>query len=302
MHYVRQAANFHDTEDSGTAAADAEPAPASGTACSSQTGKAEADFDCSGPRAMATGFGDNAVEPPLISAPVTRLRPNLVGSTNEEPVARTEVKKAFEYAPQQYVVLDDHELRRLRPKTSTQMQILRSVRLAEIDPVYFETSHFVVPDRGGERVYALIFTALQKTEHVALAKVAMHGSEHIVLIRPGRHGLLVHTMYFEDEIRAENDFRTSTTSAGGKELELATAFIGALSAPFQPGEFRDSYREQVQNLITGKVDRGEIAGSGPAESPTAKPVADILEALRKASHSLGRSLSRQPKRRNSESQ
>ena len=81
------------------------------------------------------------------------------------------------------------------------------VRLAEIGPVYFESSYYIIPDRAGERAYALLFAALQKAEHVALAKVTMHGREHIIVVRPGRKGLLAHTMYYNDEIRAENEFQ-----------------------------------------------------------------------------------------------
>ena len=180
------------------------------------------------------------------------------------------------------MVLGNEELRRLRPKTSPEMQILRSVRLEEIDPVYFETSYYVVPDAGGEHPYTLLYVALRKSGHVALAKVAMHGREHIVLIRPGRHGLLAHTMYFEDEIRAEDEFRAPAETVGGKELELATAFIDALRAPFEPGEFKDTYREQVRALVEGKLSRNEVAAEPAAPKPAPKPAPDIMEALKKS--------------------
>jgi len=71
------------------------------------------------------------------------------------------------------------------------MKIVRSVRLSEIDPVFFETSYYVVPDRGGEKAYAILFEALRDTQHVALARVGMYGREHVVIVRPGEHGILV---------------------------------------------------------------------------------------------------------------
>jgi DNA end-binding protein Ku len=162
------------------------------------------------------------------------------------------------------------------------MQVLRAVRLAEIDPLYFETSYFVAPDPGGERAYALLFTALQKTERVALAKVAMHGSEHVVLLRPGRRSLLAHTMYYQDEIRVENEVGSPAILLEQKEQELAIAFIEAISAPFAPEEFKDTYREQVQALVYGKISRQEVSASEPTLPSPATPAIDILEALKKS--------------------
>jgi DNA end-binding protein Ku len=268
MHYVRQSPA---TEERGGFAE---------TASHTQRASAAAGRSAVPDDEPAPQFEPEEPVPP--PAQVTRIKQNLVGAGGEEPVSRAEVAKGYEYAPQQYVVFEKEELRRVRPKTSTEMQIVRSVRLSEVDPVYFETSYFVVPDREGERAYALLLAALRKTGHVALAKVAMHGSEHIVLIRPGRHGLLAHTMFFQDEIRAENEFRTPDSSMNEKELEVATAFVDAISAAFAPEEFKDSYRERVQALIAGKIVRGEVAASGPPVPPPATPPVDILEALKKS--------------------
>ena len=164
------------------------------------------------------------------------------------------------------------------------MQILRSVRLADIDPVYFETSYFVVPDKGGERAYALLFAALKKTEYVAIAKVAMHGREHIIVVRPDQKGLLAHTMYYNDEIRSSNEFQTDAGEVAPKELELATTFVEAIAGPFAPEEFKDSYRENVQKLVSSKLERQQVAA---VSSPTpqqlaAAPVVNILDALKKS--------------------
>src|SRR5688572_890841 len=219
--------------------------------------------------------------PETTSLPVTRLTQEFISLSDERPVPRQELLKGHEVAPEQYVTFTTEELRKLRPATSPDMQILRSVRLAEIDPVYFETSYYVVPDRGGERAYALLFAALQKTQYVAIAKVAMHGQEHIMVVRPGRKGLLAHTMFYSDEVRAENEFQTSSREVAPKELELATTFVEAISGPFAPEEFTDSYRERVQNLISSKVERKDVAPSAPVSQPVSAPVVDIMDALRK---------------------
>src|SRR5579862_9112856 len=218
-------------------------------------------------------------EPPLA---VARVRQEFLGADAEAPVPKQELLKGYQVAPEQYVTFSNDELRNLRPATSPDMQILRSVRLADIDPVYFETSYYVVPDRGGERAYALLFAALKKTEYVAIAKVAMHGREHIIVVRPGEKGLLAHTMYYNDEIRSSNEFQTNISEVAPKELELATTFVEAIAGPFAPEEFKDSYRENVQKLVSSKLERQQVAVSSPTPQPAAAPVVNILDALKKS--------------------
>jgi DNA end-binding protein Ku len=186
---------------------------------------------------------------PTPVAPVSRVRQTLVGAGDDHPINRDEVLKGYEVEPDRYVVLDPRELRGLRRKTSPNMEIVRSVKLAEIDPVFFETSCYVEPDRAGEKPYAILFSALRETGRVALARVGMYGREHIVIVRPGEKGLLAHTMFYIDEIRFENEFRTDVQSVGAKELEVAKTFLGAIEAPFAPEEFKDAYREELQALI-----------------------------------------------------
>ena len=215
-------------------------------------------------------------EPP---PPATRVHQALI-TPDERPIARGDVLSGYEVEPDRYVVFNCEELKGLRRKTSATMEIVRSVKLAEIDPLFFETSYYVVPDRGGEKPYAILFRALRETGHVALARVGMYGREHVVIVRPGKHGLLAHTMFYVDEIRSESEFRTDIQLVGAKELGLAKTFLEALEAPFAPEEFKDEYREQLQAMIAKKVEAGTAATREPA--PAARPVVDILEALKKS--------------------
>jgi DNA end-binding protein Ku len=220
-------------------------------------------------------------EPVAPPAPVSRVRQALVTSDDEQPITRAEVLKGYEVEPDRYVVLDPGELKGLQRRTSSNMEIVRSVRLSEIDPVFFETSHYLVPDRGGEKAYAILFAALQATGCVALARVGMYGREHVVIVRPGEHGMLAHTMFYTDEIRFENEFRADVQSVGARELELARTFLEAIEAPFAPEEFKDVYREELQTMIAEKMAKAEVAPATPS-STRAAPVVDILEALKES--------------------
>jgi DNA end-binding protein Ku len=219
-----------------------------------------------------------ASEPP---SSVARLQQRFVAEDENEPVPPAERAKAYEYEPDQYVVLRNQEIAHLRPATSPDMEILNCVRLAEIDPVYLETSYYVVPEPAGERPYALLYSALHRAGYAALGKVAMHGREHIMIVRAGRRGLLAHTMFYNDEVRAEYEFDARSVPVDPKELDLATQVVRALAAPFQPEQYRDEYRERLQALIEAKASQRQTLPAVQQRQPRA-PVIDIMDALKRS--------------------
>ena len=194
-------------------------------------------------------------------------------------VERSELVKGYEYAKGQFVTVSKEDLEKITPQTAREMQILEFVKLAEVDPIYFETSYYVTPDRAGERAYGLLFAALQKSGYVALAQFAMHNREHVVVIRAARTGIVLHTMFYETEIRRDDEYRTDTSGVNDRELQLALMLVESLAAPFEPSKYRDSYKEKLDELIAAK-----IAGEETVEPPTpkAKPAGDILAALERS--------------------
>jgi len=157
------------------------------------------------------------------------------------------------------------------------MEVLEFVPAAAVDAVYLDASYYVVPEAAGQRPYALLWEALRQSGSVALAQWTAHHREHVVLIRPGRSGLILHTLYYHDEVRAGEEFRTDTAPLAARELELARLLVEALAAPFEPAKYRDRYRENLRALIEAKL-RGQAVGEGGAE-PVVAPVVDLFEAL-----------------------
>src|SRR6266480_4651223 len=206
---------------------------------------------------------------------VAPIRSTPTSAENAEPIPRAEILKGYEYQPEQYVLVSDDELRRITPPTSSDIQILEFVHLAEIDPVYFETSYYVAPEHVGEKPYSLLYTALRKTGYVALAQIAMHRREHVAVIRVGDRGILMHTMFYANEVRKEQEFKADAALVAGKELDLAVKLIEALAAKFEPEKFRDKYREQVEALIAAKIQGHEVVSSESRPVP-ALPVVDIM--------------------------
>ncbi len=214
----------------------------------------------------------------LHKADNSRVKQVLYCQLEDRPIERTEIAKGFEYEKGRYVVIEDEEVKKVAPKTAKTMEILEFVKSSDVDPIYFESSYYMAPDDAGEKPYALLFEAMRRSGYVALAKVAMHNREHVVILRPSGKGILMHTMYYADEIRRVDEFRTDVSLVKDKELELANTLIESLAGDFQPEKYKDDYRDNLKAMIHAKVDGKEIVET-PAPQHLA-PVIDILEALK----------------------
>ncbi|HKD91427.1 MAG TPA: Ku protein [Terriglobales bacterium] len=215
----------------------------------------------------------------------SRVKQVLYCAAEDKPVAREDLVKGYEYEKGRYVIVDSDEIQKVAPKTAQTMEILEFVKSSEIDPLYFESSYYMAPDAAGEKAYALLFEALRRTGYVGVAKVAMHSREHIVILRPGEQGLVLHTMYYADEVRKVEEFRTNTDLVAAKELELAQLFVRSLEAKFEPEKYHDEYRDNLKALIKAKVEGQAIVEPEPA--PKLAPVVDIMAALRASMEKIG---------------
>src|SRR5919204_5470653 len=125
-----------------------------------------------------------------------RVKQQLYCPEDERVVDRSEIVKGFEYRKGEYVVIEPDEIKKIEPKTAKAMEILEFVKASEIDPVYFESSYYLVPEEAGRRPYALLVEALRETDYVAIAKLAMHNREYTVFLRPYNGGPLFVTLFF----------------------------------------------------------------------------------------------------------
>jgi DNA end-binding protein Ku len=214
----------------------------------------------------------------LHKADHSRVKQVLYCQLEDKPIQRSDIVKGYEYEKDKYVVIDDEEIKKVAPKTAKTMEVLEFVKTTEVDPIFFDASYYLAPDEAGEKPYSLLFEALRQSGCVGVAKIAMHNREHIVILRPGARGILLHTMYYEDEIRQVEEFRTDTSKVQDKELALAKMLIESLLAPFEPGKYKDNYRENLLSMIKAKVEGKEIVE--PAAPAHKAPVIDILEALK----------------------
>lgn len=206
------------------------------------------------------------------------VRQVLYCERENKPVPQNELARGYEYEPGRFVIVEDEELKAIEPKSSKLMEISQFVKLSEVDPIYLDTSYYLHPDEGGEKPYHLLMEAMRRVGAAAVARLTMHGREHVVLVRPANTGLVVHTLYYHDEVRANEEFKGQTVRVEPKELELAVMLVEALMGRFQPEAFQDTYRAELERLLQAKVQGEKVAEVAVEER--AAPVMDILEALK----------------------
>jgi len=160
------------------------------------------------------------------------------------------------------------------------MEILEFVKQEEIDPVYFESSYYLAPEEAARKPYALLVKAMKDTGYVGIAKLAMHNREYTAFLRPYEKGLMLHTMYYKDEVREAPDFGTEHASLKEGEVKVAHQLIQALAAKWDPGKYYDTFEENLKKLIKAHLEGKEIVAVEKPR-PTA-PAANLMEALKQS--------------------
>jgi DNA end-binding protein Ku len=208
----------------------------------------------------------------------SRIRQQQICPTCNVVLTRSDLVRGYELTKDRYVHLTDDELDALEQEASQLIEIVEFVPLQEVDPVYFEKTYYIGPGKGGEKPYRLLTEAMASTNRVALAKFVMRGKENLVLIRPSQGRLMLHGMYFADEVRSFNEIEVGNAEIRPGELDLAVRLIEGLSSEeFRPEQYHDEYRERVLNLIQQKAEGKEIAVTPHAEPAV---VVDLMEALK----------------------
>jgi DNA end-binding protein Ku len=211
----------------------------------------------------------------------TRVHQQLYCPYDREIVSRDDIAMGYEVDKDKYVLVDLEELKRLQSASSTAMEIVQFVNLAEVDPIYFETSYFSVPEESGVRAYALLLKVMQEKNYAAIAQVTMHQKERTVIIRPYRGGLILHTIYYPNEIREAKDYgKAATANLKRQEVGLAAQFARALLKPFHLEQFHDEYTKRVERLIESK--NHGMPAPKPENVRRLAPVVDLMSALKKS--------------------
>jgi DNA end-binding protein Ku len=213
----------------------------------------------------------------------SRIRHRRVAEDDGEEVPYERIVKGYEIAPDQYVILERSELEDLAPKKTKAIQIEAFVDLDEIDPIYFDRPYYVGPQMGAERAYALLVEAMREQRKVAIARFVMRNKESLAAIRATGDVLTLATMRFADDVMPPEQLdgllgEDTEVEPNPKEVEMAKALIDSLSQEFEPGQFKDEYRDELLALIERKA-RGEDVVSVDAEAPKPTKAPDLMAAL-----------------------
>jgi DNA end-binding protein Ku len=211
---------------------------------------------------------------------LSRLKQQYVCQADGKVVEKSEIVKGYEYEKDCYLVVEPEEIKKLEPETAHTMDIQEFVRLEEIDPVYFESSYYVMPEDAGLRPYALLAKTLEACEMVGIAHLAMHNREYTVFLRSHKGGLMLHTMYYREEVRELEGFGAPAVELHLAELQTARQFLNALVTDWRPERYKDEFQERMKRLITTKL-TGE-AMAEPEKPQKREPVSDLVFAMRQS--------------------
>jgi DNA end-binding protein Ku len=211
---------------------------------------------------------------------LTRIKQQLYCPHDDRVVERDEIVKGYEYRKGEYVVIEPEEIKKVEPKTAKSMEILEFVKADEVDPIYFESSYYLTAEEAGKRPYALLSRALEETGYFAIAKLTMHNREYTVFLRPYEGGMMLHTMYYEDEVRKMESMGTEGIELKEAEVKIAHQLIHALEGEFDPGKYHDEFQDNLKKMIKAKLEGQEVTAVEKPGKPA--PVVDLMAALKQS--------------------
>jgi DNA end-binding protein Ku len=211
----------------------------------------------------------------------SRVKQQYIAVADSQPVERSEMVKGYEFAKDQYVMFTADELKALEDTTTHAIDIGQFVPLESVDPVYFDGTYYLAPDKGGAKPYTLLATALRKAGQCAVGRWVSRGKEHIVVIRPMEDGLAMHQLHFKEQVRDLKDLGIEPAQVSDPELKLAQQLIEHLAVKrFDPNEYHDEFKGRVEAAIQKKVQGKQISLSEAPVPSAGGNVIDLMEALR----------------------
>jgi DNA end-binding protein Ku len=211
----------------------------------------------------------------------SRLKQRMVCPVCDETVERDDTVKGFEVSKNTYVQFSGEELRLLEAERSQTLDLVEFVPEESVDLIYVERSQYLGPDKGGDKAFNLLVKAMRRTGRVAIGRQTSHGKAHVVLLRPYRKGLIMHHLYYANEVRSYDDVELGPDPRVGEHEEaLADQLIASLaSEAFDPGKYSDEFATRVQEAAGQKV-AGQEVTTAP-EQPQAQ-IIDLFEALKQS--------------------
>lgn len=223
---------------------------------------------------------------------LTRPKQVLYCEQDSEYFSSKETVRGYEYAKEQYVVLEDSDFDKVPVRTTHNIDIVGFIGSEEIDPIYFYGSHYLEPEDFAAKPFCLLREALRRTGRVGVAKIAFQRREHLCCLRPQDSLIVLHTIHYEDEIVPRSEITIPEKEIAGNELEMAESLINVMVKKFQPGEYRDEYREVLNRIVQAKIQGEEIK---VMELPKIQEIPDLMSALKESIAAATRESAKRPR-------
>jgi DNA end-binding protein Ku len=208
-----------------------------------------------------------------------RLKQQYICTKDGELVPRDQMVKGYEFSKDRYVTFTPEELKALEEQSTQSVEVVEFVPISKVDPVYFDRSYYVGPDKGGAKAYALLSEVMKDTKRVALARYAARGKMYLVMLRPFENGIVMQQLMYADEVRSFAEVPLEPAEVSPKELDLAKLLVEQRAADtFKPETYEDDVKKRILGLIQKKVE-GQDISIVPAESGGGQ-IIDLMEALK----------------------
>ena len=228
------------------------------------------------PVGLYTATQDNDIRfNQLCKEDLSRVRYKKVCSGCGKEVGNKEIVKGFEYGDGEYVVVTDEEFESIKTEKDKSIRILHFADIRSIPPIYYDKTYHVVPEKGGEKAFELLRTAMREENKIAVAQAVLGSKDTLLTIMPTEEGILLETMFFEDEIK-ELPKAYTKPELNEAELTMAKTLIGSMERAFEPKAYKDEYQERLRALIQSKINGKQIK---KPRKERADNVIDLMEAL-----------------------
>ncbi|NLL46766.1 MAG: Ku protein [Clostridiales bacterium] len=229
------------------------------------------------PIAMYTATQDNDIHfNQLHKEDNSRIRYKKTCAHCGKEITSEDIVKGYEYDKDKYVVVTEEEIEKIKTEKEKSIQILHFAKLDQISPVYYNKTYQAVPEKGGEKAFELLRSALLAEQKIAIGKTVMGTKDTLMAIIPREDGLLISTMFYADDVK-ELQKQYSRPEVAEAELNMAKMLINSMDTPFDPSQYRDEYQEKLRALIETKISGKEIVA---AEPESGGKVIDLMEALK----------------------
>ncbi len=218
----------------------------------------------------------------LLDKDGSRLKQQYVNERSKKVVERKDMMKGYEVEKDHFVLFAPEELKNLEEGSSHVVDIVSFVPLSSIDPLFYDKSYLLAPDKRGAKPYALLAEAMRQSDRCALAKWAFKAKQYIVQIRANEDGLILQQLRYAEEVRSLADLEIETASVSGTELQLALQLVDQIAADtFDPEQFQDEEKARVLAAIDEKVQgKQSVASARGEDEPAGGQVIDLMDALR----------------------